>query len=81
MPPIRHTRHTLTPPHGGESWHGRPNDPATDPAWPAGLRALLLISGAVAPDDPSLARTSNEDLALLRVSMSMLASGDHTSAA
>lgn len=81
MPPIRHTRHTPILPHGGEPWHGRPGDPAADPAWPASLRALLLITGAVAPEDPALARVSNDDLALLRVSMGMLANGDHTSAA
>jgi hypothetical protein len=82
MPPIRHTPYALSLPLvGAESWHSRPADPAGDSSWPAGLRALLLITGAVNPDDASLARVSNEDLGLLRVSLSMLANGDHTSAA
>ncbi|NTW97988.1 MAG: hypothetical protein HGB28_05490 [Oscillochloris sp.] len=82
MPPIRHTHYAPTLlPLGAENWHGRSGDPAGDSSWPAGLRALLLITGAVSPDDTSLTRVSNEDLALLRVSMTLLASSDHTSAA
>ncbi|NNJ11366.1 hypothetical protein EKD04_013580 [Chloroflexales bacterium ZM16-3] len=82
MPPVRHTPYApILPPPGTEHWHGRHTDPAGDSSWPAGLRALLLITGAVSPDDAALARVSNENLALLRVSMSMLISSDHTSAA
>ncbi len=82
MPPARHTHYAPTlPPPSADSWRGRHTDAAGDAAWPAGLRALLLITGAVSPDDLALARVSNDDLALLRVSMSMLSNGDHTSAA
>jgi hypothetical protein len=82
MPPMRPTRYTPTLPHpGAESWLGRPVDASGDPSWPAGMRALLLITGAVSPDDTALARVSNDELALLRVSMSMLNSGERTSAA
>jgi hypothetical protein len=40
-----------------------------------------MITGAVHPDDAALARVSNDDLALLRVSMSLLGSSEPTSAA
>ncbi|MBX0329038.1 hypothetical protein K2Z83_15270 [Oscillochloris sp. ZM17-4] len=82
MPPARHTPYALIlPPPGAESWHARRTDAPGDSSWPAGLRALLLITGAVSADDAALARVSNDDLALLRVSMSLLGNNDHTSAA
>lgn len=82
MPPARPTRHApTTPPLGAETWNGRAVDGAGEAAWPAGMRALLLITGAVSPDDSALARVSNDELALLRASMSMLSSGERTSAA
>lgn len=82
MPPARHTHYAPTLPKlGAETWYSRSADPANDPSWPAGLRALLLITGAVHPDDATLTRVSNDDLALLRVSMSMLGNNDRTNAA
>lgn len=50
-------------------------------AWPSALRALLLLTEAVHPADPALARLSDEDLALLRSSLSRLNGGEPTSAA
>jgi len=82
MPPARHTHYAPTLlHHGADGWLGRTTDGSGDTSWPAGLRALLMITGAVHPDDAALARVSNDDLALLRVSMSLLASSEPTSAA
>ncbi|MEI8306163.1 MAG: hypothetical protein WCF99_03755 [Chloroflexales bacterium] len=82
MSPARHTHYAPTLPHlGSDGWPGRTTDGTGDPTWPAGLRALLMITGAVHPNDAALARVSNDDLALLRVSMSMLGSSEPTSAA
>jgi hypothetical protein len=56
-------------------------DGASEAAWPTALRALLLLSEAVHPADPLLARLSDDDLALLRASMARLAGAEPTSAA
>ena len=52
-----------------------------EPAWSTALRALLMLSEAVHPADPTLARLSDEDLALLRASLSHLNGGEPTSVA
>ncbi|WP_129626026.1 hypothetical protein [Candidatus Oscillochloris fontis] len=82
MPPIRSTHHThhLLPP-GVERWHGQAADSAGDSTWPVALRAMLLFTGAVLPDDATLARTSNDDLNMLRVSLNMLGNNDHSNMA
>ncbi len=82
MPSAQQSHYAPTLPHlGSDGWPGRTADSTGDSSWPAGLRALLVITGAVHPDDAALARVSNDDLALLRVSMSMLGSSEPTSAA
>ena len=58
-----------------------PGELGHEPAWPAALRALLLLTEAVHPADPTLARLADEDLALLRASLSRLNGGEPTSAA
>jgi hypothetical protein len=58
-----------------------PGELGYEPAWPTALRALLMLSEAVHPADPALARLSDEDLALLRASLSRLNGGEPTSAA
>ncbi len=82
MPPIRSTRHS---PYlllsGAERWHGQASDPSGDDAWPMALRTLLLFTGAVSPDDAALARTSNEDLRMVRAALNMLGNNDHSSVA
>lgn len=75
-------------PLGTESWlsPGRlaaslPVDGANDLAWPTGLRAMLLLTGAVHPADATLARTHNQELAMLRAALQLLYSSERTSAA
>nr|WP_044199452.1 hypothetical protein [Oscillochloris trichoides] len=82
MPPIRSTRHThhLCPP-GAERWHGQASDSSGDDAWPVALRSFLLFTGAVGPDEPTLARTSNDELSMLRVALTLLGNSDHSSVA
>jgi hypothetical protein len=52
-----------------------------DAAWPVALRALLLLTDAAHPADPTLARISDEELAMLRASLGRLADGEPTSVA
>ena len=49
--------------------------------WPMALRSLLLLTEAVHPADPNLARLSDEELTLLRASLVRLNAGESTSAA
>lgn len=56
-------------------------DGAHEVVWPTALRALLLLTEAAHPGDPTLARLSDDELALLRASLVRLAGGEHTSAA
>lgn len=58
-----------------------PGELGHEPAWPTALRALLLLTEAVHPADPTLARLSDEDLVLLRDSLIRLNGGEPTSAA
>ncbi|MEI7644886.1 MAG: hypothetical protein WCJ55_11450 [Chloroflexales bacterium] len=82
MPSARHTNYAPALLHpGADGWPGRTADGSGDSTWPAGLRALLMITGAVHPDDAALARVSNDDIALLRVSMNMLLGGNEPTSA
>jgi hypothetical protein len=56
-------------------------DLGLDAAWPAALRALLLLTDAAHPADPALARLSDEDLARLRAALARLSGGEPTSIA
>ncbi len=56
-------------------------DAVSEALWPTAQRALLLLSEAVSLGDPLLARLSDEDLSLLRASLSLLTSSEPTSAA
>jgi hypothetical protein len=56
-------------------------DLGADAAWPVALRALLLLTDATHPADPTLARLSDDDLALLRAALVRLSDGEPTSAA
>lgn len=56
-------------------------DLTQDATWPAGLRALLLLTGAAHTADPLLARSSDEDLQLLRAALAMFDLSEPTSAA
>jgi hypothetical protein len=66
-----------TPPHQRAAG----GDLGLDSAWPAALRALLLLSDAAHPADPTLARLSDEDLARLRAALARLNGGEPTSVA
>lgn len=76
-PAHRQNSPSHTPPparvYGGE--------PGLEASWPVTLRALLLLTDAAHPADPTLARLSDEDLALLRASLARLTDGEPTSAA
>ncbi|NTU80545.1 MAG: hypothetical protein HGA45_14405 [Chloroflexales bacterium] len=56
-------------------------DGSIEVVWPMALRALLLLTDAAHPGDPTLARLSDDDLVLLRASLARLAGGEPTSAA
>jgi hypothetical protein len=59
----------------------RQSDGVCDSAWPTALRALLLLTDAVHPADPTLARLSDEDLALVRAVLARLNGGEPTNIA
>ncbi|NJM07268.1 hypothetical protein HC891_15365 [Candidatus Gracilibacteria bacterium] len=48
---------------------------------PSAMRALLLLTGAVGPNDPDLAHRSDADLAMARAILEHLSAPDSTSAA
>jgi hypothetical protein len=48
---------------------------------PSGLRALLLLTGAVGPNDSDLARRSDAELVMTRAILEHLSAPDSTSAA
>jgi hypothetical protein len=78
MTPARRPNLQIQPlPHG----LALPGELGHEAAWPSALRALLLLTEAVHPADPTLARLSDEDLALLRSSLSRLNGGEPTSVA
>ena len=70
MTPVRPNAQPQQPPvrvpHIGDS--------TLEAAWPMAFRALLLLSEAAHPGDPLLARLSDDDLVLLRASLTRLAS-------
>lgn len=78
MTPVRHqnqsTRNHL--PHGVAG-----SEPGSENAWPVALRALLLLTDAAHPADPTLARLSDDDLVLLRAALARLSGGEPTSIA
>ncbi|NJN19693.1 MAG: hypothetical protein HC822_27360 [Oscillochloris sp.] len=49
--------------------------------WPATLRTVLLLSGAAHPGDPVLARMTDQELQMLRLTMASLAAPGSTNAA
>lgn len=59
----------------------RPGSSADLSADALALRSLLLLSGAAHPGDLILARLTDEDMAMLRATMTILSSGESTSAA
>ena len=77
MPPVRPTPQPHQPPfrlaHTG--------DGGAEVIWPTALRVLLLLTDAIHPSDPTLARLSDDDLVLLRASLARLTDGESTSAA
>lgn len=78
MTPVRRQNQPAhsAPPHGASG-----GEPGLDAAWSVALRALLLLTDAAHPADPTLARLSDEDLALLRAALGRLADGEPTSVA
>jgi hypothetical protein len=48
---------------------------------PMALRSMLLLSGAAHPTDATLARLSDDELALLRATLMALNADDQTNAA
>jgi hypothetical protein len=71
------------PPHSGDlrAAGARPGLSSEPSADALALRSLLLLSGAAHPGDPILARLTDEDLAMLRATLTMLPSSESTSAA
>ncbi|RRR66145.1 MAG: hypothetical protein EI684_21155 [Candidatus Viridilinea halotolerans] len=71
MTPVRSSVQPRKPQvHAGNAGEGG------DSVGPTALRALLLLTEAIAPNDPALARISDQELALLRVAMVRLHGGD-----
>ncbi|MFV9507072.1 MAG: hypothetical protein AB4911_21190 [Oscillochloridaceae bacterium umkhey_bin13] len=56
-------------------------DNPVEAGWPTGFRALLLLTDAVHPGDPALARLSDDDLRRLRATMLRLNGDEPTSVA
>lgn len=57
------------------------SDSPVDAGWPTAFRALLLLTEAVHPGDPALARITDDELRLLRASLTRLSGNERTSAA
>jgi hypothetical protein len=77
MTPVR----SNAQPHQPHFHAVRQSDAGCDSAWPTALRALLLLTDAVHPADPALARLSDEDLALIRAVLVRLNDGEPTNIA
>lgn len=71
------------PPLGGDlrAAGARPGSSADPSADAMALRSLLILSGAAHPGDLLLTRLTDEDLVMLRATMTILPSGESTSAA
>lgn len=57
------------------------SDSPVDAGWPTAFRALLLLTEAVHPGDAALARLTDDEIRLLRASLTRLGGNEHTSAA
>jgi hypothetical protein len=63
-------------PHQPHLRAGHLGDGGCTHPWPTAMRTLLLLTEAVPPSDPALARLSDEELNLLRVVFARLNGGD-----
>jgi len=68
--------HSNIPTHQPHLHPTRQSDGLSETAPPTALRALLLLTEATPPTDPTLARISDEDLALLRAIFARLSGGE-----
>jgi hypothetical protein len=73
--------HSNIPTHQPHLHTTRQSDGCSETASPTALRALLLLTEATTPTDPTLARVSDEDLLLLRAIFARLSGGELLSVA
>lgn len=68
--------HANAQPHQPHLHAGLSGDGGGAHTWPIAMRTLLLLTEAVQPYDPALARLSDEELAFLRAVFARLNGGD-----